>query len=201
MYSTKSNLILGFHGCRKSIIEDVVLQKTTMKASNNAFDWLGSGIYFWENNFQRAYEWAVSRYGEADAAVLGGVLSLGKCLDFLDSKYLALLEPAYQRLKIMTEKAGFTKLPENTSDDHDSFLCRKLDCAIIKLIIDDSRRQKSPFDSVRGVFWEGEVVYPSAGFKRANHIQVSIVNPNCIKGFFLPRSLATDNDSIGELSL
>ena len=44
-----------------------------------------------------------------------------------------------------------------------------------------------PFDSVRGVFFEGENLYPNAGFKAKNHIQVCVRNPNCIKGFFRVR--------------
>ena len=36
-------------------------------------------------------------------------------------------------------------------------------------------------------FWEGADLYPGAGFKEKNHIQIAIINPNCIKGFFLPR--------------
>jgi hypothetical protein len=43
------------------------------------------------------------------------------------------------------------------------------------------------FDSVRGVFWEGNEPYPNAGFREKNHIQISVRNPNCIKGFFIPR--------------
>jgi hypothetical protein len=43
------------------------------------------------------------------------------------------------------------------------------------------------FDSVRAAFWEGEELYPQAGFKTHNHIQLSIINPDCIKGIFLPR--------------
>jgi len=47
----------------------------------------------------------------------------------------------------------------------------------------------TPFDSVRGVFFEGDELYPGAGFKVKNHIQLCIRNPNCIKGYFLPRLL------------
>ena len=43
------------------------------------------------------------------------------------------------------------------------------------------------FDSVRGVFFEGNDLYPNAGFKEKNHIQIAIRNPNCIKGYFLPK--------------
>jgi len=42
------------------------------------------------------------------------------------------------------------------------------------------------YDSVRGVFVEGNELYPTAGFRDKNHIQIAIKNPECIKGFFLP---------------
>ena len=37
-------------------------------------------------------------------------------------------------------------------------------------------------------FWEGEELYPNAGFKSQNHIQIAVLNPDCIKGIFLPRT-------------
>ena len=57
LYSTRPNLLLGFHGCDKQLAEDVVSGKTPLKASTNDYDWLGWGIYFWENNLERAKEW------------------------------------------------------------------------------------------------------------------------------------------------
>lgn len=45
------------------------------------------------------------------------------------------------------------------------------------------------YDSVRGVFWEGKPLYPNAGFAEKNHIQICVCNPNCIKGYFLPRGI------------
>lgn len=53
-----------------------------------------------------------------------------------------------------------------------------------------NRDAKLPeYDSVRGVFGEGDELYPGAGFMDKNHIQIAVLNPNCIKGFFLPREL------------
>lgn len=69
MYSTKNNLVLGFHGCRKNVLEEIIMHKTAMNSSNNDYDWLSSGIYFWENNLQSAQTWAISCYGKNDAAV------------------------------------------------------------------------------------------------------------------------------------
>jgi len=45
-----------------------------------------------------------------------------------------------------------------------------------------------PVDSVRGVFVEGEEVYPGAGFREKTHVQLCIRNLDCIKGVFrVPR--------------
>ena len=52
LYSRRANLVIGFHGCDRSVVEKVI--------NTNDYDWLGSGIYFWENNEERAWQWAVT---------------------------------------------------------------------------------------------------------------------------------------------
>ena len=49
-----------------------------------------------------------------------------------------------------------------------------------------------PYDSVYGVFEEeGDLpVYPGAGFKRKTHVQIAVVNPACIAGYFRVPDLA-----------
>ena len=59
LYSRRSNLVIGFHGCDQSVVDAVVAGKTELLASTNDYDWLGSGIYFWENNEERAWQWAM----------------------------------------------------------------------------------------------------------------------------------------------
>ena len=53
MYSTRPGLTLGFHGCDASVVKDVLLGKAFLKASTNSYDWLGHGIYFWEQSLSR----------------------------------------------------------------------------------------------------------------------------------------------------
>lgn len=48
-----------------------------------------------------------------------------------------------------------------------------------------------PFDSARGLFSEGDYIYPDAGIKEKTHVQISVRNPNCIKGYFKPREVET----------
>lgn len=159
-------------------------------------DWLGHGIYFWENSPSRALEFATflkehperSRTPIKHPAVLGAVINLGFTLDLMDYKNLQLLKQGYELLSSDTS----ISLPENLPAGGGGYelLNRKLDCAVIQTLhtIREETRQQ-PFDSVRGVFWEGHELYPNAGFREKDHVQLCIRNPNCIKGFFLPREL------------
>lgn len=196
MYSTRSGLILGFHGCDQSIVSEVINHKTLLKKSENAYDWLGPGIYFWENSPSRALEYANvlknnptrSRQEITTPGVIGAVIDLGHCLDLLDYENLQILKGAYKLIEKTYEKS---ELPRNRSVGSSSeLLLRDLDCNVIKTVHDIQAYSSSkPFDSIRAVFSEGEEIYPNAGFREKNHIQLCICNPNCIKGFFLPRSL------------
>ena len=75
MYEKLPNLVIGFHGCTKNTHEKVLTFHEELRGSDNSYDWLGNGIYFWENNLVRAWEWAKRRHGD-DAAVIGAVIDL-----------------------------------------------------------------------------------------------------------------------------
>ncbi len=51
------------------------------------------------------------------------------------------------------------------------------------------QRHPDFIDSVRGMFPEGELLYPNAGFREKNHIQLCVINPNCIIGYFEPKQV------------
>lgn len=198
LYSRRSNLVIGFHGCDQSIAQKVVTGEERLLASTNDYDWLGNGIYFWENNETRALQWAQELSKRKNTsiknpAVIGAVIDLGYCLDLTDSTYLSELRRAYNALVDLYKELG-KPLPQNTdigkSTDR---LIRKLDCAVIQTAHKINRdANKHPYDSVKGVFWEGKPLYPNAGFAEKNHIQICVCNPNCIKGYFLPRNIDMD---------
>ena len=57
MYSKLPNFIIGFHGCDKSVRGVVLQNGEPLKPSVNDYDWLGNGIYFWEQSLERAKSW------------------------------------------------------------------------------------------------------------------------------------------------
>jgi hypothetical protein len=205
MYSTRTGLILAFHGCDQSIISDVLSGNTLLRDSKNKYDWLGHGIYFWDNSPSRALEFAtfLSKHpGRRKTpikkpAVLGAVINLGLCLDLLDYQNLALIKEAHGLLSASYYAMGKDMPVNKKSQNEKDLLLRELDCGVIETLHKFRKRQKlQPFDSVRGVFWEGGELYENAGFREKDHIQICIRNPNCIKGYFVPRSINAQFPSV-----
>jgi len=195
LYANRPNLTIGFHGCDQSVVDKVIAGKETLLASTNDYDWLGSGIYFWENNEERAMEWAVElskRPGSSvkQPAVIGAIIDLGYCFDLTDTAYLKELKKSYDFALEFSRISGIPLPINKTLGNSTDLLLRKLDCYVIQTTHRINREaNKRAYDSVRGVFWEGKPLYPNAGFAEKNHIQICICNPNCIKGYFLPRNV------------
>jgi len=57
VHEPSSSFILAYHGCDRSVAERLLNNKT-FRLSENDYDWLGSGVYFWEANPARALAWA-----------------------------------------------------------------------------------------------------------------------------------------------
>jgi hypothetical protein len=192
MYQKQSGLILGFHGCDKKTQKAILnSSKGHLERSQNDYDWLGNGIYFWENSPARALQFAKEKKErEPDEiktpSVLGAIIDLGKCLDLLDAENTELLSSAYGDLKKIFKKAD-RQFPENIPFPNAgkyNLLLRPLDCLVIEHLM-----QSNDFDSVRGLFPEGNEIYKGSGFRSKDHIQICIRNTACIKGYFLPRKV------------
>lgn len=173
MYEKLPNLVLGFHGCDLNTYDNVLIKHQELKKSANSYDW------------------AEKRYGQENAAVIGAVIDLGVCLNLTDYHSSALLRRGYQLLKTRYETLGY-ELPKNgRRNKYDDVLLRDLDCAVIQQLHEyNLGKDGQTYDSVRGVFIEGKEVYPGAEVREKTHIQLCIVNPNCIKGLFSPREMA-----------
>jgi len=192
MYNKLPNLVLGFHGCNTSVFEKVILDNQSLDFSKNSYDWLGNGIYFWEQNLERAVEWAKDRYKDK-YAVIGAVIDLGNCLNLTDNKNIDIVRKDYNILVQRFELANLP-LPKNKNiKGNKDFLIRELDCAVIECLHKRRKELCLPaFDSTRGMFLEGEDIYEGSGFKSKTHIQICVRNPNCVKGYFTPRDINQD---------
>lgn len=189
MYHHSPNLVLGFHGCTKEVFEAVLYNHEELNPSTNTYDWLGNGIYFWENSHSRAMQWAESHFKDQEPAVIGCVLDLGYCLDLMDYSSKDILTIAYGIVKVESELAGLHMPINKNIGANTDLLIRELDCAVIERAHSyRSQQGLEEYDSVRGPFIEGKPIYPNAGFREKTHIQICVRNPNCIKGYFAPKN-------------
>lgn len=165
---------------------NLIAGTTFFDPSDNDYDWLGHGVYFWESNPRRGYEFAAELKNRQknihDPYVVGAVIDLGYCLDLMSESGIRAVEVGYETFRQVITASGAT-MPANTGGR--DLLVRKLDCAVINHIhttMSESNLQE--FDTVRGVFVEGERLYENSGFYRKTHIQICVRNPLCIKGVF-----------------
>lgn len=194
-YEILPGLILAFHGTDKQTVEKVLAGKEHLEESQNAYDWLGHGIYFWEYSPQRALEFAqqsktdkkITKGTIKHPAVIGAVIDPGTCLNLLEASAISKLKEAYEVIKLIEDP-----LPENKGGIDKR--ARFLDCAVIEVVhklrepgkgaLSKLKPSLNPYDTVRGAFWEGDELYPGAGFSEKNHVQICVRNPDCIKGYF-----------------
>lgn len=202
MYSKRSGLIIGFHGCDIEVRDTLINSSNNFQISENNYDWLGHGMYFWEHNLKRALDFAKFKKGLPlsdikTPAVVGAVINLGYCLDLLDSESIRLLKISHEMLTTSLTLSGLPIPKNSTAKTGRDLIFRKLDCSVIETLHENRQIHKlEEFDSVRGVFWEGKRVYKTAGFGNKNHIQICVRNPNCIKAFFLPRTLDRGSNKV-----
>ena len=166
--------------------ESILANDDNFKHSKNDYDWLGSGTYFWEANPARglefAYELQKRRRDINEPYVIGAVIDLGYCLDLMSSTGLKAVQSSFDELKA-TFQAASKEMPVNEMGD--DLLLRRLDCAVINYLHGMQHRMKQQeFQTVKGVFVEGDAAYPGAGFKAKTHIQICVRDLQCIKGVF-----------------
>lgn len=186
MHRLSASFVLAYHGCDQTVAE-LLLSGKAFRRSDNAWEWLGDGIYFWEANPKRGLEWATEITSRPASkivtpAVVGAVIDLRYCLDLTTSAGISQVQDAYQTLHSLLETAGeLESIPKNDK-------VRKrhnLDCAVINTLHATRQEQDlHPFDTIKGAFLEGTDAYPDSAFNTKTHIQICVRNADCIRGVF-----------------
>lgn len=185
LYINTPRLVLGFHGCDEQVAHDILLLKSKLKPSTNDYDWLGHGMYFWENDPQRALEWA-RKSGKKKPAVIGAVIDLGNCLSLMERDAIELLKAAHKSLLEHSKQSRYA-LPKNTRKIEGHEIKRRLDCAVFMRAHEIIEEANQPaYDTVIGAFMEGLPAYDGTEITEQTHIQICVRNTDCIKGYFLP---------------
>ena len=93
-------MLFRSHGCDIRVRDKLLNNPDEIVISQRPYDWLGHGMYFWENNYERALQWAEDkkrRGAIVTPAVIGAVLQLGYCCDLTEGG------PAFEGSDIMAK--------------------------------------------------------------------------------------------------
>ena len=189
-YAAYQRLVIAYHGCDMRVARDVLDRNGALSPSENDYDWLGHGIYFWEHGPARALEWAEQqkKLGKIkNPAVVGVILHLGNCFDFLDTHFTDLLGSVFPAFELYMQSSNQV-MPVNSPvypGDSENLL-RRLDCAVINWTLGLVELTYGRFQSVRGLFQEGDLAFPNSAIRRKSHIQIAVRDPACIVGYFRP---------------
>lgn len=170
-----SQVVFGYHGCDKNVAEKIVLGRDSLHPSDNSWDWLGSGAYFWESAPERAMDWAKKHC--QDPAVLGAVIDLGHCMNLMDIGEQSVLQQAYGALQ------GQVSSVCNKGKNHG------LDCYVVNKVCEFAEKDGASYDSVRGAFPEGDPIFTDSKILTLTHVQICVRNLDSIVAYFLPTGL------------
>jgi hypothetical protein len=171
-----ARVVLGYHGCEPTFAEALIrgeLPIDEWQPSQNPYDWLGHGIYFWECAPHRVKSWS------GKDGVVGAVIQLGLCLDLTDVKYTKMLGDEYQRVRRVL-RARQAAMPRNRAGRRD------LDCLIVNELAETAAKDGLVFQTVRCPFLEGRKAFPGSGIRRESHVQIAVRDKSCILGVFRP---------------
>jgi len=188
MHRLTTTFVLGYHGCDESVAAKLVAGEAFVP-SRNDYDWLGDGIYFWEANPRRGLEFAEEVKDREGAhstiktpAVVGAVIDLRLCLDLSTSAGVTEVRSAYRSFASGMQLAGQT-MPNNRGGR--DLVLRDLDRAVIEHLHAVRQRDEFPdIDTVRAFYFEGDRLFPDAGFFEKTHVQICVRDPGCIHGVF-----------------
>jgi hypothetical protein len=163
-------IILGYHGTSNAAAEQIL--QHGYQPSRNEYDWLGDGIYFWQDAPLRAWEWADKVHG-LEGTVLVSSISLSDCMDFLDIKWSHFLSELYDSFLTQWKRSGLP-LPSQERKMH------RLDRAVINYACGVLEEADIEIRSVRSAFREGKPVYPDSAICHRSHVQIAVRDSRAI---------------------
>jgi hypothetical protein len=156
--------LVGHHGTSRQIAETVLSKG--FRASQNAYDWLGDGAYFWQDAPLRAMEWATQAFG-TDAAVLEATIEARDFINLLDVEWMSWLTDVFDQYLDEIKRSG-RAVPVQTDRAH------RLDREVINFGISILESGGISVRGVIGAFREGRPVFTNSALYSHSHVQIAV---------------------------
>lgn len=173
---TKTIWVYGYHGT--SMDRATAIIESGFNPSNNEYDWLGKGIYFWQDAPKRAWQWAQSTHPDNPAVVKSRLRLDRSCLDLLDIGYFPLLKTMYNGFITSYTQQNLT-IPQQKPDRSKA---HRLDCSFFNYVVKTFNSSSDyRIASIRSAFVEGDRIFPNSAIYDLTHIQIAILDSRLIE--------------------
>jgi len=183
----RAPVIRGYHGT--SATQAAVILRDGFLPSDNDYDCLGNGVYFFEDGLTQARAWA-KRAHPGEPAVVEADVRLEDCIDLKDSVgWVPVLARAHDELLRITRVQG-VPVPRQTSREH------RLDREVVELTVAILERGGMRIRSVRGVFAEGPPAFPGSFLSEGSHVQVAVRDADLISDVRVVQAGGADHPAV-----
>jgi hypothetical protein len=166
--------VYGYHGTSRTKAMSIL--NNGFRVSDNDYDWLGTGIYFFQDAPARAGAWAKEQYPE-DPVVIRASIYLEGYMDLLDIVWFEDLKTIYS---VFAEQYRFRGVPIPLQNPSIS-KAHRLDCAFFKYTTQLLLGQDNQVECIRAAFVEGNSIFPNSAIFDLAHVQIAVLNPALIK--------------------
>ena len=181
----RAPVIRGYHGT--SATHAAVILRDGFVPSDNQYDCLGNGVYFFEDGLTHACAWA-RRAHPGEPAVVQADVRLESCIDLKDSVgWIPLLAQTHAEL-LRVSREQRRPLPRQTTREH------RLDREVIEFTVGILEREGIRIRSVRGVFAEGAPAFPGSFLSEGSHVQIAVRDVDLISGVRVMEAGVADHD-------
>jgi hypothetical protein len=163
--------VRAYHGTTKAAADAILANGFVV--SQNRFDWLGDGVYFFQDSLERAVAWARDHF-DAPWAVVVAEIDLEHCFDLLDPTWFALLNEAYDGVVEVYRREG-RSLPRQEG------LAHGVDRIVLNYAIEVLDQRGIAISTVRGAFQEGSPAFPGSALFDRSHVQIAVRDVSAIR--------------------
>jgi hypothetical protein len=174
----------GYHGTSRSRAERIIAEG--FQPSTNGYDWLGTGVYFWQDAPNHALHWARKMYRQEPAVIKSRLRLDSTCLDLLDMADIDnpdFWTDSYNRFREMYRKTGESLPVQNPNIPGK----RYLDCAFFDYLRTAVEQDPEPesIGLIRSAFVEGNRIFLNSAICDKTHVQISVINLDLIEHSYI----------------
>lgn len=155
---------IAYHGHTQSVI-DKVIERGYFNFSDDDWEWLGTGAYFFEEDIQQAKSWCIRKNNYTNWSIIKAEIKTNRMINLVDTNHFNKFKNFVSLIRERYKKTGGLKKVTN------------------KLIFDILYRLEE-YDAVRHVFRVGEdadKIFPTQVNRM--QVQVCVRNHECIENF------------------